>query len=446
MSDLLPTHIYSKPAFDGVSPDDKALLAIHANIEAYCRQHHDFRFDPGNPVVRLHEPTFGAAEIIAAVDVLLSTRVTMGPKVRQFEQEFADAFRFSHGITNNSGSSANLLAIAALSNVATKNRLQPGDEVIVPALCWSTTVWPLVQHQLVPVIVDIDPVTFDMDPRELERAIGPKTRAVMPVHVYGNPCDMTAIAEVCRKRNLVLIEDCCEALGAYYDGKAVGKFGAVGTFSFYFSHHMTTLEGGICVTEDFDLAEVMRILRAHGWVRELKRQEPYYEQHPGIDKRFLFVNQGYNLRLTELQAAFGSVQLPKLAGFVEARRTNTAEWQKALSRWAGFFQFQRETPKARSSCFGFPIVLKPDTPFQVDDITAFLNKASIETRPIICGNIAEQPAMQLCEHRVVGDLRHSSRLMHYGFAFGNHQAVDAAARDYVSAKIAEFMKSRGLAG
>ncbi len=444
MSDLLPTHIYSKPAFDGVSPDDEALMAIHKYISVYCDKHHHFAFDPAKPTVRLHEPTFGASEIIAAVDVLLSTRVTMGPKVRDFERQFADAFKFAHGITNNSGSSANLLAIAALSNVATRNRLKPGDEVIVPALCWSTTVWPLIQHGLVPVIVDIDPVTFNIDPNELERAIGPKTRAIMLVHVYGNPCDMTAIADICRRRNLMLIEDCCEALGAFYEGTPVGKFGLVGTFSFYFSHHMTTLEGGICVTESFELAEMLRILRAHGWVRELQDPQSAYDKYPDIDKRFLFINQGYNLRLTELQAAFGLAQLPKLEGFVDARRVNTTEWQKDLERWSSFFLFQRETPKARSSCFGFPLVLKPDTPFEVADITAFLNKANIETRPIICGNIAEQPAMKLYEHRVVGDLRHSSNVMRRGFSFGNHQAVDAPARAYVTGKIAEFMGTNDL--
>ncbi len=256
MSELLPTHIYSKPAFDGVSPDDEALVAVHKNIAEYCDKHHHFTFDPKKPTVRLHEPTFGASEIIAAVDVLLSTRVTMGPKVRDFEHQFAGAFEFSHAITNNSGSSANLLAIAALSNVSTRNRLQPGDEVIVPALCWSTTVWPLIQHGLVPVIVDIDPVTFNINPEEIERAIGPKTRGIMLVHVYGNPCDMNSIMEICSRRNLLLLEDCCEALGAYYNGTPVGKFGSIGTFSFYFSHHMTTLEGGVCVTESFELAEM----------------------------------------------------------------------------------------------------------------------------------------------------------------------------------------------
>lgn len=444
MSDLQRTHIYSKPAFDGVPSDDEFLVGIRKYIEAYCGKYHRFSFDPANPTVRLHEPTFGAAEIIAATEVLLSTRVTMGPKVRDFEREFADTFNFTHGITNNSGSSANLLAIAALSNVATKNRLKPGDEVIVPALCWSTTVWPLVQHDLVPVIVDIDPETYNISPAEIERAIGPRTRGIMPVHVYGNPCDMAAIGNLCRRHDLILVEDCCEALGAFYDGTPVGKFGAVGTFSFYFSHHMTTLEGGICVTQDFELAEMIRVLRAHGWVRELREPQPYYDKYPDIDKRFLFVNQGYNLRLTELQAAFGLVQLPKLAGFVDARRTNTAEWQKDLGRWSKFFLFQQETPKARSSCFGFPIVLKDHTPFSVADITRFLNAANIETRPIICGNIAAQPAMHMYKHRVVGNLGYSTNVMERGFSFGNHQAVDEAARGYVTGKIGEFMKQRGL--
>ena len=161
--------------------------------------------------------------------------------------------------------------------MSTRNRLQPGDEVIVPALCWSTTVWPLIQHGLVPVIVDIDPVTFNINPEEIERAIGPKTRGIMLVHVYGNPCDMNSIMEICSRRNLLLIEDCCEALGAYYNGTPVGKFGSIGSFSFYFSHHMSTLEGGVCVTESFELAEMIRMLRAHGWVRELREPQDVME-------------------------------------------------------------------------------------------------------------------------------------------------------------------------
>ena len=425
--------------------DDLLLANVHAAIEAYCTAHHDFRFKPNDPVVRLHEPTFSGDEIKAAVDVLLSTRVTMGPKVKGFEREYADTFGHKNAIMNNSGSSANLLAVATLVNPTTPDHLSPGDEVIVPALSWSTTIWPLVQCGLKPVIVDIDPLTLNIDPNEVERAISPRTRAVMPVHVYGNPCDMSALDDICKRHGLQLVEDCCEALGASYGGTPVGRFGRVGTFSFYFSHHMTTLEGGMCVTEDFEFAEVMRALRAHGWTRELEDRDRYLKQYPDIDPRFLFVNVGYNMRATELQGAFGSVQLPKLAGFVEQRRVNTAAWRRSLDRWSEFFLFQTESKNGRSSCFGFPMTVKDSAPFKVRELMAFLKEAAIETRPIIAGNIAVQPAMKLFEHRVVGGLIHSTRVMRGGVTFGNHQAVDATARDYVSDHVFAFMKHKGLA-
>lgn len=435
---------YSKLAVDDVDHNDQHLQALHQNIIDYCVSHHHFEFDPANPIIRLHEPTFGASEIIAAVNVLLSTKVTMGPKVKSFERDFADMHHFLHGVTNNSGSSANLLAIAALANPLTDNHLKPGDEVIVPALSWSTTVWPLVQHDLVPVIVDVDPTTFNIDPDQIRKAIGPKTRAIMPVHVYGNPCDMDAILKICEECNLILIEDCCEALGASYGGIPVGKFGKVGTFSFYFSHHMTTLEGGITVTDDFEIAEMMRVLRAHGWTRELEDKSKYVEKYPEIDPRFLFINQGYNLRITELQAAIGLVQLPKLIDFVKARRENTASWYESFSRWDQFFNFQIETKNSRSSCFGFPLVLKNPDVFSVKDITEYLNAHNIETRPIICGNIAAQPAMKLFNHRTVGDLMHSTNIMKNGFSIGNHQALGEEARSYVQTIIGDFLKSRNL--
>ena len=422
----------------------KLLAAVRASVEAYCAAAHDFAFDAANPLVRLHEPTFGADEINAALECLLTTRVTMGPKVKAFEAEFARHYGWAHAIMNNSGSSANLLAVAALANPATRDALRPGDEVIVPALSWSTTVWPLVQHGLTPVIVDIDPATFNIDPDEIERAIGPRTRAVMIVPVYGNPCRMDAITEICKRRGLDLIEDCCEALDAFYDGKPVGKFGRVGTFSFYYSHHMTTLEGGICTTDELELAEMMRILRAHGWVREVQDPQPWYDKYPGIDRRFLFVNQGYNLRATELQGAMGSVQLPKLRGYVETRRANHAWMTRTLAQLNDFLDFQQETPKGKSSWFGFAVRVRETAPFAIKDLTQALNRAHIETRPIICGNIALQPAMQMYPHRVVGDLQHATRVMHHAFSFGNHQAIDEGARDYVAEQFRGFFRSRGL--
>ena len=427
-----------------MATNEQLLADIHRSVEAYCAANHDFAFKAEAPIVRLHEPTFSAPEINAALDCMLATRVTMGEKVKAFERQFADNFGWAHGVMNNSGSSANLLAVAALANPACADGLKPGDEVIVPALSWSTTVWPLIQLGLVPVIVDIDPRSFCIDPAGIERAIGPRTRAVMVVPVYGNPCDMDAITDICRRHGLVLIEDCCEALGAYYDGRPLGDFGRVGTFSFYYSHHITTFEGGICVTQDFELAELMRILRAHGWVREVEDKQRWYDANPEIDPRFLFVNLGYNLRATELQGAVGSVQLPKLSGFVERRRENAAWFRAELDRFSAVLDFQEETPKGRSSWFGFTLRLKETAPFTVTELTRALKAAAIETRPIICGNIARQPAMAMYPHRTIGPMPHADAMMARAFSFGNHQALDEGARAHIVEHIAAFLDGRGL--
>ena len=421
---------------------EQVLSSIRELIGSYSDQFIDFTFDPENPRVRLHEPTFAADEIWEALDSLLTTQVTMGQKVRRFEREFADYFGFANSMMVNSGSSANLLAIAALANPAISDPLRAGDEIIVPALSWSTTVWPLIQHGLVPVIVDIDPDTLNLDPGEVERAISDKTRGIMLVHVYGNPCDMTAIMDITNRNSLRLVEDCCEAIGAYYAGKPVGSFGIVGTFSFYFSHHITTLEGGMCTTEDSACAEMIRILRAHGWVRETVDRDSYLKQHPEIHPGFLFVNLGYNLRATELQGGFGYTQLPKLRSFVDIRTDNAKYWRRELGDLKEFFEFQEETPQGTHSWFGFPMAVKSVAPFSVGELTAFLNQRGIESRPIIAGNIAAQPAMKYYQHRVVGDLPNANHIMSNGFTFGNHQAVDHRAREYVAHTIQDFVSER----
>lgn len=320
----------------------------------------------------------------------------------------------------NSGSSANLLAISALTNPR-YGRLRPGDEVIVSALSWSTTVWPLVQHGLVPVIVDIDPETLNIDVGKAEKAVSEKTRAIMPVHVYGNPCDMREIMRLCFDKNLLLIEDCCEALGATYDGEPVGTFGIVGTFSFYFSHHMTTLEGGACVTSEKELDELMRILRAHGWTRDVDDRK-YRLAYPEIDPKFLFVNVGNNLRATELQAAIGLVQMRKLCGFVEARR-RAAEGLKSVFEPYQDLNIQIETEGGESSWFGFPVVVTSRARFKPYELRAHLENNGIETRSIICGNIADQPGMKLWEHRVPEPCLEARWAMDQGFSIGCHQDV-----------------------
>lgn len=422
---------------------DASLDAIKTHVKAYCDANFKFGFDPKNPVVRLHEPSFGADEINAMVIQSLSTMVTMGKEVRKFEEQCAKHFGAKYSIMNNSGSSANLLALAAISNPAWKNHLKAGDEVIVPALSWATTVWPVIQSNLTPVFVDCDPATYNFDMKKLEAAITPKTRAIVLVHVYGNPCDMDALMALASKHNLIVIEDTCESMGASYDGKPLGSFGEVGTMSLYYSHHITTFEGGLCFTNNFEMAELLRVLRAHGWSREADEKQKYIEQYPDIDPRFIFVNLGYNLRPTEVQAAMGMQQLPKLKGFVEARRAAQQRYRTGLEKYGNFFRFQEEQKKGYSSWFGFAVVLKESAPFAVKDITSFLNKKHIETRPIIAGNMAKHPALKMLTHRVAGTLENCDTIMKRGFAVGCHHAVDANATDYVIGCIDEFMKAQG---
>lgn len=419
----------------------KSLEKLREAITEYCEENHNFYdFDAAKPAVRLHEPTFGAEEIFAATNQMLTTYVTMGKQVKALEAQYAAEFGNKYALFNNSGSSANLLAIAAMTNYMVADKLNAGDEVIVPALSWSTTVWPLIQCNLVPVFVDCDPKTYNFDLNKLEAAITPKTRAIMLVHVYGNPCDMDALMALARKHNLQVIEDSCESMGAYYKGKAVGTFGRVATFSTYFSHHITTLEGGMTVTDDFQLVEVMRMLRAHGWSRETDEHQKYVQQYAHIDPRFIFINLGYNLRATEVQAVMGQIQLPKLKTFVAQRRENCAYYLQEFAKYSEFFDYQQETEGAQSSWFGFGFTLKPAAPFKVADITKFLNGKGIETRPIIAGNMAAHPVMAHYAHKVSGTLENCNNIMKNGFAIGCHHAISAPAREYVAGCMAEFIR------
>lgn len=374
--------------------------------------------------IKLHEPTFDEEEVAAAVEVLRSKNVTQGEKVKEFEKSF---WPQGHAIACNSGSSANLLAISALK---ASGRLKDGDEVIVSALSWSTTVFPLIQHNLIPVIVDCEPDTLNIDMKQVAKAIGPKTEAIMPVHVYGNPCDMTTLWNLSGYYGLAIIEDCCESMGAEYDGSSVGTLSDVATFSFYFSHHITTLEGGMVVTNNDELADLLRIQRSHGWLRDSDREVP-----DGMDRKFCFVELGYNFRLTEVQAAIGLCQLPKLDGIIARRRAAHSAYVKALSH-IPYLRFQRDNGK--SSCFGFSIVLD-HAPFTVNELRQHLERRGIETRPIICGNIAKQPVMAKYEHRVYGYLKNATDVMVNGFSIGVHQDVTQEQVYYVAETMNEFV-------
>ena len=392
-------------------------------------------------IVKLHEPTFGEEEIMAASDQMRTTQVTMGEKVREFEEQCAEHFGSEYALMCNSGSSANLLAVAALSNPAWPYHLKAGDEVIVPALSWATSVWPLIQHGLIPVFVDCDLHTLNFDYDNLEAAITDKTRAIMVVHIYGNPCDMDRIEGIAGDSNLHIIEDTCESMGATFNDKHVGTFGDIGTMSLYYSHHITTFEGGLCFSDSPELINLMRILRAHGWSREADDHDKYADMYPEIDPRFIFVNIGYNLRPTEVQAVIGMKQLPKLDGIIQNRRIAYFGYRNRLARYGNWLRFQDEQENGKASWFGFCITLTDACPFTLKEITTFLQKSGVETRPIIAGNMARHPALKMYEHRVSGTLENCDTVMQRGFAIGCHQAIDAEAQKYVIGVFDEFMKA-----
>lgn len=390
--------------------------------------------------VNLHEPSFGEEEIQAATDQMRTTHVTMGKKVREFENQCAEYFGSSHALMCNSGSSANLLAFAALTNPAYQNYMIPGDEVIVPALSWATSVWPIIQMGLIPIFVDCDLDTYNFDYKKLEAAITPKTKAIMVVHVYGNPCNMDCIMGLAAEHDLFVIEDTCESMGATWKGEMVGTFGDVGTMSLYYSHHITTFEGGLCFG-DHEIIDLMRVLRAHGWSRESDNHEEYVTKHPDIDPRFIFINMGYNLRPTEVQAVIGMKQLPKLESFIANRRWMRQSYRAGLEKYSTYLRFQQERENGKASWFGFGIILTEECPFTLKEITTFLQKNGVETRPIIAGNMARHPALEMCVYRIAGTLENCDTIMQRGFAIGCHHAITQENVDYVLEVFDKFFTS-----
>jgi CDP-6-deoxy-D-xylo-4-hexulose-3-dehydrase len=369
----------------------------------------------------LSVPLYGTEEVQAALEVLLSREVTAGSRVREFEQVFASFIGSKHAVMVNSGSSANLLAVSALMSQAVANRLHPGDEVIVPAVTWPTTVTPIIQNGCVPVFVDIDRHTLDLRPEDLERAFSPRTRAIFVVHLLGNPVAMDPVMRLASERDLWVLEDTCEALGTQINGRRAGAIGHVGTFSFYFSHHITTVEGGMLVTDDDELADVVRSMRAHGWTRDMSNRREIESASPWIDPRFLFVELGYNMRPMEVQAAFGLVQLRRLEQFNEARRRNARTLIAALSD-IDEIELVAEQEGGRSTWFGFPVILKDAATRQA--LSHHLEQRRIETRPIVAGNLAVQPAFRDSPHRTVGSLANATAIGQCGLFVGNHPDLD----------------------
>jgi CDP-6-deoxy-D-xylo-4-hexulose-3-dehydrase len=323
----------------------------------------------------------------------------MGHQVKEFEKEFSELMNVPYAIMTNSGSSANLLVFSALTNPMRKKHLKKGCKVAIPAICWPTSLWPIVQTGLVPVLIDVDTDTFNLSIDSLRLAVQKHDiSAVMMVHVLGNSTDMNELLKLVRDHDLMLVEDTCESLGSKYKDDYLGTIGDFGTFSFYFSHHMTTIEGGMVIAETQEDADLLKCLRAHGWTRELSNRPKLEALHSNIDPRFLFVNMGYNLRPMEIQAAFGLEQIKRLEEMNNSRRLNFHNLQKAFlvhPLWKEQLVFLKPSKNISPCWFGFPFLINPNLNIDIKALTTQLLTRGIDTRPIVSGNMAVQPATKL---------------------------------------------------
>ncbi len=411
-------------------------------IRPYLRKHvqiNKVEVVPGKTPIPLTVPAYGSEEVEEAVDSMLSTWVTMGVKVKKFEEAFAQYNGSKHAVMVNSGSSANLLALSVLTNPILADHIEKGSEIITPAVTWATTVYPIANVGCMPVLVDVDPRTFNILPEEMDKAVTSRTRAVVPVHLLGGPCELDGINRIAEEHDLFLVEDACESTGAEIQGRKVGSFGDMGTFSFFISHHISTIEGGIIVTNDDNLYEYLKAMRAFGWARDLREKASYSSANKGIDPRFLFVTHGYNFRPTEIQGAFGIHQIRKLDAFIMKRRENAAYWTKKFSDYKDQLILPSEPERVKHVYFGYPLTVRPEAGFTREDLVDHLEKKLIETRPIMAGNMAEQPAMKHIPHRTMGELPNSKMIMRRSFFFGNHNGIGPEEREYIADAMIGFL-------
>ena len=336
----------------------------------------------------LSPDSFSNEDIIKGIEILLTKKITMSEITKKFEKEFAKFIGSKYALMVNSGSSANLLATFALINPLKRNKLNRGDECLIPSLCWSTSLWPIVQAGLIPKFVDIDPKTLNISISDLKNKISKKTKAIMSVHVLGNSTNMNELMKIVKKNKLYLIEDTCESLGSTFNNRYLGNFGDFGTFSFYYSHQITAGEGGMLICNDKTNYEIIHSLRAHGWDRGLKNNK----------NNFNFINSGFNLRPLEISAAIGFNQFKRLNKFKKIRFNNRIKIINKLKnskKWKEQFTFINPIKNLNPSWFGLPILINSKYKKKKNKFLNFLNKNGIETRPIISGNFLNQPSIKL---------------------------------------------------
>ena len=407
-------------------------------------------FIPGETPVPVSGRVFDADDLRHLVDASLDFWLTSGRFAEKFERDLARFLDVREAILCNSGSSANLLALSALTSPKLDRRLIPGDEVITVAAGFPTTVNPILQNGLVPVFLDVELGTYNVDAAHLESAIGPRTRAIMIAHTLGNPFDLGAVTEVAKRRGLWLIEDNSDALSSTYRGKFTGTFGDLASVSFYPAHHITMGEGGCVLTAQPRLRVLVESFR--DWGRDCwcapgfantcgKRFDWQLGELPhGYDHKYIYSHIGYNLKLTDMQAAVGVSQLKKLPAFAEARRRNWQTLYDGLRQFEEFLILPRPTPESDPAWFGFALTVREHGPFQRDALIRHLEEKKIGTRLLFGGNLLRQPAYQNIPHRVAGDLHNSDIIMTNTFWVGVYPGLTAEMLAYMTQSFADFFR------
>lgn len=423
-------------------------------IAKYYKEKHRVKpFIPRETYIPYAGRVYDEKEMISIVDSALEFWLTAGRFVKQFEQKFAKFLGVKYCILTNSGSSANLLAISALtSSKLGERRLKKGDEVITIACAFPTTVNPIIQNNLIPVFIDVDVGTYNIQTDKIETAISEKTKAIFLAHTLGNPFDLDKILEICKKYNLWLIEDNCDALGSKYNGKYTGTFGHIATFSFYPAHHITMGEGGALVTNDTQLEKLIKSFR--DWGRDCwcepgcdntcgKRFGWQLGTLPfGYDHKYIYSHIGYNLKITDMQAAVGVEQLKKLPLFIKARKRNYKLLYEGLKKFDKYFILPETEPKDDPSWFGFLLTIRKDVGFARDEIVKYLEDNKIATRMLFAGNITRHPSFENIEYRIFGDLANTDFIMNNTFWIGVYPGLNEERLKYILEKFDVFMDKK----
>ncbi len=431
---------------------------LREQILELVQEYHDAEFGPrefvpGKTPVPVSGRVFDADELLHLVDSSLDFWLTTGRYARRFELEFAKAVGVRHALLCNSGSSANLLAVSALtSKKLGARRLRPGDEVITVAAGFPTTLNPIVLNRLVPVFVDVELGTYNLDVSQLEAAIGPRTRAIIAAHTLGNPFDLDAVLDFAKKHDLWLIEDNCDALGSTYRGKPTGSFGDFGTLSFYPAHHITMGEGGAVLTNRPQLKLLIESFRDWGrdcWCEPgeddtcgLRFDHQLGSLPRGYDHKYIYTHVGFNLKVTDMQAAVGVAQLAKLPSFVEARKRNWQLLYDGLKPLEDVLLLPSATEHSEPSWFGFPITIRDEAPFDRNELVRHLEERKIATRLLFGGNLTRQPAYEELEFRTVGDLPNSDIVMNRSFWIGVYPGLTEEMIAFVVSEFERFAGSR----